>query len=221
MKNTDHKLVELIETKAFQELNVDERAFVLDHISESEYDLRRDVLFSSNEVLEEEGSCLTPDPRIKSNLSKALRRDEKKVSLWDQLAAFVIRPVPAYQFAVAFSLLVLVFSWKLNDGSPEIVYQDKIVYQEIHDTVYVDVPVVEVKTVDRIIYVRQPEPKQDYVAANRDPYESDKDRMAEAAAQSNAFAFTDEQLENHKQKSFGNTGIDPKELTQFIGILDQ
>jgi len=222
MGTDNDKLLKLVEAKAFRDLSTEERAFVLEHLSEHEYELQREIMFTSAELVEEESSFLTPDPRIKSNLQQAMRGSAQPVSVWHQLAAYVFRPVPAYQFAIGLALIAaLILILNNNQKQAEIVYRDKIVYEEKLDTVYVDRPVVEIQTVERVVkvveYVVQA-PKD--VEKLSTPYQSEKDRMAEAAAKNNSFALSDEQLEQHKEKSFGNTSVDSKELARFIVVVD-
>ena len=225
MSNTDQKILKLIESKSFAELTDDEKSYVLEHLSESEYGLQRTIQFTSRELMEEEGEFLTPDARIASNLKAAMRERKPSTSLLDQLIAFVARPVPAYQLALGIVLLAILFVWGRPEESTEIVYKDKIVYQEKYYTVYIEQPVIEVQTVEKVVKVVEyvvKDKQQDFTSPkfNRGTYQSEKDRMEAAAAKTNSFAFTEEQIEIHKQKSFGNTSVDVKELTRFIGVLN-
>ncbi|MBL4733743.1 MAG: hypothetical protein JKY18_00120 [Flavobacteriales bacterium] len=223
MSNTDEKLLALLESKSYNQLSKVERDFVTEHLSAGAYELQREVLFASKELVEEESAFLTPDPRIKSNLSKVMAGRQQGVSVFERIAAYVIRPVPAYQFAIALALLVMLFTWKLNvvpiEG--EVVYKEKIVYQELHDTVYVDKPVVEIQTVEKVIrVVEYVEQGERVLKSNPEPYLSEKDRMEEATAKYHAYAFTDQQIQQHQEKSFGNSSVDTRDLARLIGVLD-
>jgi len=223
MSNTDEKLLTLLESKAYNQLSKVERDFVMEHLSAGEYELQREVLFASKELVEEESAFLTPDARIKSNLSKVMAGRQQGVSLFERIAAYVIRPVPAYQFAIALALLVMLFTWKLNvvPMEAEVVYKDRIVYQELHDTVYVDKPVVEIQIVEKVIrVVEYVEQGEKVLKSNTGPYLSEKDRMEEATAKYHAYSFTDQQIQQHQEKSFGNSSVDTRDLARLIRVLD-
>ena len=203
------------------ELSVTDKAFVLEQISESEYELRREVLFTSRQVVEEESGFLTPDSRIASNLREAMTSRKLPNSIWDQIEALIKRPVPAYQFAIGIALLLVLFVWNNENVPAVIVYKDNIVYQEKHDTVYVDKPVIEIQTIEKVVtvveYIIKGQQKAQEPVAS---YQSAKDRMEEAAAEQNTYAFTDQQIERNMEKSFGNSSVDTRELARLIGVLD-
>ena len=222
MNTKDDKLLGLVEQKAFTELSGDERAFVLDCISEEEYSLRRKVLHVSTEIIEEESTFLSPDLRIANKLREAMVGTKQKLSVLEHFSKFLKQPIPVYQMAAVLVGLLVLFFWKSNTGPAEVIYQDKIVVLEKYDTVYIDIPVVEIQIVEKAVKVVE-YAVQDQKAPtrkNKEPYLSDKEKMKEATAKSNAFVFTDEQIEHHMEKSFGNTGMEIRELAQLIGVLN-
>ena len=222
MNTQEDKLLRLIEHKAFSELSTDERAVVCEQITEAEYELRRTVLHESREIIEEESTFLTPDARITSNLREAMAARKPKVSAWGRVSSLMIQPIPAYQLAAVLVGALVLFTWKVNTTPAEIVYQDKIVYQEKHDTVFVDRPVVEVQTVEKIVKVVEYVVQGEQVTTDKvsEPYLSEKDRMEAAAAERTTFAFSDQELERQQEKSYGNSGVDTRELAKLIGVLN-
>ena len=223
MSTKDDKLLKLIEQKAFAALSREERAFVLDHISEHEYELQRKVLHMSTGLLEEESTFLSPDPRITSNLREAMAGRKQRISIWKRVSVVLLKPIPAYQMAAVLVALLVLFVWRSNTAPTDVVvYKDKIVYQEKHDTVFIDRPVVQIKTVEKIVKVVEyvVQGQEAPTMNNNEPYFSEKVRMQEAAAKDNAFVFTDEQIEKQKEKSFGNSSMDTRELAKLIGVID-
>jgi len=222
MSTKDDKLLKLLEQKAFAALSNEERAFVLDYVSEHEYELQREVFNMGAELIEEESAFLSPDPRISSNLREALAGREQRNSIWKRVSDLMLKPIPAYQMAAVLVALLVLFVWKSNTHPTDVVYKEKIVYLEKHDTVYVEKPLLEIQTVEKIVKVVEYVVQSQEIPSghNNEPYISEKERMEEAAAKRNAFAFTDEQIEKQKEKSFGNSSMDTRELAKLIGVID-
>lgn len=133
MEEQHERLFDLIESKSFEELTKDERAFVLEHLTEGEYTLQRKVIAATAalEYGDEEPLALT--------LPKT------KKQFWN-------RPVPLYQVLIGAACLVILFlvgnqksytlNWRFSENPLEISLTNGVSSGKIiHDTIVKEIPV--------------------------------------------------------------------------------
>lgn len=135
MEASHERLFDLIESRSFEELSPEERAFVLEHLSEAEYTLQRKVIAASSalEYGEEE-----PLPLV-------LPRERKH---------FFNRSIPLYQALLGAACLLLIFlamgnkkqvllNWHFPEYPAELSFTNGASsIQTIHDTVIREIPVL-------------------------------------------------------------------------------
>ena len=136
------RLYDLLSGTAFGDLSEADAAFVLQHLTETEYEHLRQLEAGVHQSLLSAPASAKPDPALQGRLQAALRQKHARsrgVAWWQ-------RPVPAYQLAVAALLPVLFFYasalWQTNPPIPA-TPPVQVVYQKIVDTLYL--PAREVK----------------------------------------------------------------------------
>ena len=126
----DARLYDLMDQKAFHELNKDEKSFVLSQMSEEAYSFQRSLLESTSEL-----EYPNPAPLPLFN--------QKPTVVWYK------RPIPLYQVLAAAAVLLLFFTMfmklETNGQSPNRTIaqkQPEPMIQVIYDTIVREVPVV-------------------------------------------------------------------------------
>lgn len=179
----NNRLTELIEQKSFNELSAAEKSFVLEHISEREYNEQYNLISDIKKELKSEASQLKANDSIRLNALAALRAKQlvveskpkvsffnSKIPLWTAIAAvFMIFILTTYIFIDT--------QFKENKSSElvasiDTVYIDKIIRDTIEimksaDTV-VKTVYAPVKEVNPITINSQ---SSDYLSSNLDSTE--------------------------------------------------
>lgn len=132
MEEQHERLFDLIESKSFKELTSEEKSFVLDHMTEAEYTLQRNVIAGAA-VLEYEDY----EPQ-------ALELPKPKKH-------FLNRSVPLYQVLIGAACLILLFlvgnqksyslNWRFSEFPLEISLNGASSGKVIHDTIVKEIPV--------------------------------------------------------------------------------
>lgn len=125
------KLYDLISQKEFSDLNEVEKAFVLEHYCESEFQGLRKAELASRGLQEQERPM--PDSLIKTNLMRAFQEKKtktKSINLWSY-------PIPLYQVAASVAIMAFgfIFLGKRASDEPKIVYQERIKTDTIYQVV--------------------------------------------------------------------------------------
>lgn len=135
MKEQDARLFDLIESRSFEELSPEEKRFVLEHLSEAEYQLQRMVLSATSAL---EYSDEDPLPLV--------LKPEKRL--------FFSRTIPLYQALIGAACLLVVF-FAIQPGKPRAlnlnfaanpltvsIAGSPTPIQVIHDTITKEIPVL-------------------------------------------------------------------------------
>ena len=132
MEEQHERLFDLIESKSFEELNKEEKSFVLNHMTEAEYRLQRHVIAGASALEYEDHEPLALE------LPKA-----KKF--------FLNRSVPLYQVLIGAACLVLLFlvgnqksyslNWRFSELPLEISLNGAASGKVIHDTIVKEIPI--------------------------------------------------------------------------------
>jgi hypothetical protein len=141
MEEQHERLFDLIESKSFEELTAEERTFVLNHLTEAEYNLQRTVI-SATVALEYD-----------SEEPLALQIPEKKKSILN-------RTIPLYQALIGAACLVILFlvgnqknyslNWRFSDHPLEIsLTNGASSVQIIHDTIVREIPIISASRIIR------------------------------------------------------------------------
>jgi len=131
----DEKLLQLLETKNFLQLTADEKQFVLQNITEQEYNNQHSVLAISSEIINEEIDAISIDTQMFDEVleqAKASSVFDYKVSLIKVAAVFLVAMVSYH--------LVMAHIYSTNEQEPLIVHNTDTIYkvEKIYntDTVY-------------------------------------------------------------------------------------
>jgi hypothetical protein len=219
MEEFNERIDELVVAKNFKQLTNEEKALVLNYITAEEYKLRREVVMQATETLEQEAHFLSPDPQIKASLMDALNARKTSWTLDDIFDKIFGTKIPAYQAAFGVAVLVVAFTWHNASTAPQIITEERIVYQPTIDTVYLteEIPVETIRIVERIVKVY---PKEEKKIENNFVVDSNVDFPEEVQATDNMYAFTDSEIEEQQQKSMGNTALLKDDLAQFLVVIN-
>lgn len=151
-KQTEERLFDLLERSDFEDLNDEERSFVLSHCTEQEYCFQRAIFTQASDL---ETPELEPKPLLLPVLSKP------------------VKTIPLYQALLAIAAIIILFicciPW-LRDGqmkqTPLVADSDSTRTIVVHDTV-LQVQ-TEIKYVDRITVKRVYESNDQLDATYRD-----------------------------------------------------
>ncbi|MNJ88911.1 hypothetical protein D3C87_64690 [compost metagenome] len=133
MEEHAERLFELIESKSFKELNREEKAFVLSHLTEQEFILQRQVIAAS--------AALEYD--VQEPYSLQIPKEKK---------SFLNKTIPLYQAFIGAACLVLLFifagnrnnytlNWRFPENPLEIsLTNGASSVQIIHDTIVKEIP---------------------------------------------------------------------------------
>lgn len=133
MEEQHERLFDLIESKSFEELNAEEKSFVLKHITESEYTLQRNVIAATTALEYDDHEPLALE------LPKAKKH-------------FLNRSVPLYQVLIGAACLIILFmvgnqksyslNWRFSEFPLEITLANGAASGKIiHDTIIKEIPV--------------------------------------------------------------------------------
>lgn len=133
MEEQHERLFDLIESKSFEELNAEEKSFVLKHITESEYTLQRNVIAATTALEYDDHEPLALE------LPKAKKH-------------FLNRSVPLYQVLIGAACLIILFmvgnkksyslNWRFSKFPLEITLANGAASGKIiHDTIIKEIPV--------------------------------------------------------------------------------
>ncbi|TSJ46333.1 hypothetical protein [Fluviicola chungangensis] len=142
MEEQHERLFDLIASKPFEDLNKEERSFVLNHLTEAEYSLQRKVIATAEMLEYDSGEPL------------ALRLPKTKTHLLN-------RSIPLYQVLIGAACLVLLFmagkqknyslNWHFSEHPLEISLANGVSSGKIiHDTIIKEIPVL--RTVSDVIH---------------------------------------------------------------------
>ncbi|AEA43553.1 hypothetical protein [Fluviicola taffensis] len=143
MEELHERLFDLIESKSFNKLTKEEKSFVLEHLSEEEYELQRKIISTTSDMEEEH---VEPLPLV----------------IPVQKKGFFTKSIPLYQAIISVAAMLVVFiaiwpresqsSLKLNFGENpvNISVAGTPSVQIIHDTVFQKIPMFS--TVTKIVY---------------------------------------------------------------------
>lgn len=135
MEEQHERLFDLIESKSFEELNKEELAFVLNHLTETEYTLQRSVISAASAL---EYDSVEPAP---------FQIPKKKKSFFN-------RTIPLYQALIGAACLALLFivvgnkknyslNWRFSEHPLEIsMTNGASSVQIIHDTIVREIPII-------------------------------------------------------------------------------
>jgi hypothetical protein len=137
MEEQHERLFDLIESKSFENLNKEERTFVLTHLTEAEYTLQRTVLSATTAL---EYDSVEP---------AALQIPKEKKS-------FLNKTIPLYQALIGAACLALLFivvgnkksyslNWRFSEHPLEISLSNgnsNSSIQFIHDTIIREIPII-------------------------------------------------------------------------------
>jgi uncharacterized integral membrane protein len=133
MEEQHERLFDLIESKSFEELNAEEKSFVLNHLTEADYRLQRNVIAGASALEYENHEPLSLE------LPKAKKH-------------FLNRSVPLYQVLIGAACLVILFivgnqksvslNWRFSEYPLEITLANGASSGKIiHDTIIKEIPV--------------------------------------------------------------------------------
>lgn len=190
---------DLLEEKAFGELTAIEQVFVLEQMSEEEYENARYAIVASQSFFELEGSKIQPKPNASNKALLALRAKNKvveppKKTAW--MTALFAYKIPAWQAAAA---VLLVFFFVRGLG---VVQQNQTILvadESLRDTVFVKEYITQIKelpadTIVKIIYRNS----------------NKKEKAAKTVFASN----------NASEQSKGNVDVNPRVVVQeFEDVL--
>ena len=157
---TEMKLQELMESKDFHELSSTDKEFVLNQLTEQDYQLQRDIILESQHLYDDHKKVVAP-PLILSNASK---------SFW-------FKSHPIYQTGIAVAATILVMFFLKFPGKETIKKETEIQYVSQVDTLvqteYIYDTVVEVVEkpviVEKTTYVEVPNATINTTANIEDP----------------------------------------------------
>lgn len=141
--NIPGPILELIETKPFNELTEEEKATVIEFMSEDDYESYRATVASSKWILSQDFSGKSPDMDIKNSILDALdRKFQKKSNIFYRVFLY---KMPVYQAGIAalFAILIVYFITLTSAENPSPLISRT-------DTVYIKVPVPETGTENHI-----------------------------------------------------------------------
>ena len=132
MEEQHERLFDLIESKSFEELNKEEKSFVLNHMTEAEYHLQRHVIAGASALEYGDHEPLALElPKVKKH--------------------FLNRSVPLYQVLIGAACLVVLFmvgnqksyslNWRFSEYPLEISVTGASSGKVIHDTIVKEIPV--------------------------------------------------------------------------------
>mgnify|MGYP006093030905 CR=1 FL=1 len=218
MRNED-LIQQLLETKSFDSLTIEEREKVLSVMSEEEFISRGEVVRVSKNMLNEGVRSMTPSPSIKSSAYELMeqRKENNRKSFVGMFSLIFSVKIPAYQFVVALALVVFLLPPLLKNEIKQVATiaspEKEIAY--IHDTVFLDKIIPEIVEVEKVKYVR----------VNCDPVNSLSDGMEALAffekqssvvnQNSNSLELAKEQIKR-EQNNRGQSSSDRDDLNQFI-----
>lgn len=152
-----YDLSQLIESNDFNELNNEERSFVLNQITESEYTLRRKVILKSKEIFKNDLQQIKPIEAIKAAALESLRNKKSK----KKVIPFIGYKVPAWLAAASILLAFLlnsILNFSFNKTETSIHQLSQI------DTIYVEKKIIDTvkiqeqpDTIIKVVYVPQKE----------------------------------------------------------------
>ncbi|MBL4715828.1 MAG: hypothetical protein COC01_10115 [Bacteroidetes bacterium] len=136
--NLDEKLEQLLLLKNFEELQSEEKQYVLQQIGEKEYQEFRIILIESVELFEKEKDIIQPDPQIKKDLLIAFdKRHNSLYPIQELVKNSINYKVPAYQSALALAAILLIFFFLSSGNEIEPITTPQTVYVYKTDTIFV------------------------------------------------------------------------------------
>jgi hypothetical protein len=159
------RIEDLLESRSFHELTIEEREFVLRELgSEEVYASLRKI----SEALVAEKADLSPDPLILAKLHQQLKRTRQEQSLLREIITY---KVPAY--AVAPLILLMVTVMYLSFDRQPLIEKEPVYVSKV-DTVYVASP-RDTVVIERVVvkYQSHPEKKVSDYAVVRNVEESE------------------------------------------------
>ncbi|MBO9699754.1 MAG: hypothetical protein J7604_06050 [Sporocytophaga sp.] len=122
-KIRESELLEPLIQKDFKELSLEEKSLVLQHITEEEFNALRKSSKDLTRKFDQDRLHINPDKEIKGILMEKFREKKQRKYLLFSLASILNYRIPAYQPALAFLALLLLYFF-INHKS-----QDKLIAQ--------------------------------------------------------------------------------------------
>lgn len=140
-------LHDLLENKAFEELNTDEQAFVLRQMSQEAYETERGVILASQAFFMVDEQEIIPDPIAPNKALFVLKQRKIKPPFGAMLLSY---KVPAWQ---AVAVAVLVFFLTNGVNNVEEIEPSSLAVNVLRDTVFVDKYITKVQAPDTVVKV--------------------------------------------------------------------
>lgn len=157
------EIYNLLEQKAFDELNAAEQAFVLEQMSSEAYDYERSIILASQDFWELESAQIQPAPPHPNRALAALKAKKYKETQTPKgiIAALLAYKIPAWQAAAA---LIFVFFFVRGLGTAQQNQTIIVAEEHLRDTVFVKEYITKVKelpadTLIKVIY-KEARPKE-------------------------------------------------------------
>lgn len=219
----NERLEHLLKEKSFDELSAEERYFVTELLTETEYERMHFVIKSATPILRD---TPVPSPAIKENLLVAMRQMNaesaaKKPAAPSAIVRLLKTRIPAWQAAAAVALLLGLHFLFPQKGPVEIQRDTEIVYKT--DTLYKEVlvsnpvPASPEKTAPRKVAPRvntKPiaTPQKEILNTPNSALEETIASAADRPEAPDTFAITVSQPR-------GTSATDTEDLWQFIGDI--
>lgn len=203
---TKYSIIELIESKSFDELSNSEKLFVLKEMSKESYTQQYNIISNAKKGYKVEFNQTEFDADFITKLNEANKKEKERFVL----PFWLSRPIPAYSIALTclvFVLLIFTFEPKTTEV---IVYKNsapKIIYNTIlqKDTIYLA-------------------EKTDYSVNNNSAqkklpvYKKEKSiSISKKTTDEGEFTFNSNKVSEQK-KLVGSSTINNNELAQFLGV---
>lgn len=141
-------LHDLLEQKSFEELEEREQAFVLDQMTQEDYEIERGTILASQAFFMSEELQITPNPMAANSALLALekRREKKTLGL-----LFLAYKIPAWQ-AVAAAMVIFLLTNHFGGGTTA-AETNLLAQKNTRDTVFVDKYITKIQPADTVVKV--------------------------------------------------------------------
>ena len=109
-ENIDPELFKYLSGKKFDDLSLEEKEFILKHLTEEEFKNLQETSHHINKVFDLERTRTSPGTHVKDSLLKTFSANKKaKKSAFSFAGNILNYRIPVYQPAIAFSLLLILY----------------------------------------------------------------------------------------------------------------
>lgn len=202
MEEWNDKIFDWIEKKKFDQLSKAEQEEVLVYMTHQEYNAQHQLLQESSTAFEHEAQLLIPDPEILAGI----RRKTSK----SRAGGIFTFQMPAYQSALLLAAMLCLVWLFWPKSEAQIIEKERIVYQQVTDTVFVEkqveveIPKTQFVTVHDTVYLQEQKNDIQFL---------EDQLIAEGITPKSNVALTG------IEKSFGNTNLSDQALQAFyVGV---